>query len=233
MSSLRKVWRVCSIAAGLALSGCAGLESAKGWQNRYGPDPAMPADTVTKVTNNHALTMASFLAASQNPAKPPDWSLATQAGLNFVDDQCDAYLHELYAIDQERNRLKKGLDGAGLLTNAVLAAVPASKTTMAIVTQSFGLTSQFVDTAADSYLYGVHVTTIFSVVDKLQTEYRKQVGTMQITSEPQAYNVVRGYLRLCMPPVIQGKIDEALTAGKAKATTDKKAAPAVSLTAAE
>ena len=82
--------------------------------------------------------------------------IITLAGFNFVDEQCDAYLHELFIIDQDRDKLKAGLNSAGLVTNAILAATPASKTSMAIVAQAFGLSSQFTDTVANSYLYGAH-----------------------------------------------------------------------------
>ncbi|QRM54669.1 hypothetical protein [Sinorhizobium sp. BG8] len=202
------------------LSGCA--ESAAGWQHRYGPDPLPPPNVVVASTENQLNIMASLrrVAMADGTATTADVHyLTTLAGFNFVDEQCDVYLKELFVLDQERTRLRRGIDSAGLLTNAVLATTTASKATMAITTQAFGLTSQYVDVLANGYLYGVNAATIFGIVSKLQAAYRDQTDKdkTKINSTPAAYARIRGYLQLCMPPSIESKINEALASATAVA----------------
>ena len=212
------------IGISLGLGACAN-GAVSGWSNRYGPDPAFPSAEVSKSADNQVAVLDALKVVSHNSAGQVDPYLLTLAGFNFVDEQCDAYLHELFVIDQDRDRLKQGIDVAGLVTNAILASTPASKASMAIVAQAFGLSSQFTDTVANSYLYGAHASTILGVVSKLQAAYRDQADKdkSQISSEPAVYYRIRGYLQLCMPPTIESKINDTLsssTAVSGKAATD-------------
>ncbi len=140
------------IGISVGLGGCAN-GAVSGWSNRYGPDPAFPSAEVSKSADNQVAVLEALKVVSHNSAGQVDPYLLTLAGFNFVDEQCDAYLHELFVIDQDRDRLKQGIDVAGLVTNAILAATPASKASMAIVAQALGLSSQFTDTVANSYLF--------------------------------------------------------------------------------
>ncbi len=201
---------------GVALAGC---EAASGFGNRYGPDPALPAKVIYASVDNQIDIMAK-LAEATDCRGEQDSEEATNAchyqttivGFNFVDEQCDAYLRELFALDTERDRLKTVIAGADKLTNAVLAVAPASKATMAIVAQSFGLTSDYVNVAADSYLFKADAGIVYNVVSSLQESYRNGVARNreQIDSRPASYSAIRGYLRLCMPPTIQSKITTTL-----------------------
>lgn len=146
---------------------------------------------------------------------------AAVAGFNFVDEQCDTYLHELFVLDKERDRALTGIAAADKLTSAILGLTSASSGTMAIVAQAFGLTSQFVDSATSSYLYSSDAGTIFHVVSTMQKEYKTAVlgNPETLDSYPATYSAIRGYLQLCMPPVIESKIGGALAS--ATATTEQ------------
>ncbi len=214
------------------LTGC---EAASGFHNRYGPDPAMPAVLVSASADHQDLIMKRLKDSANCPAGSEDSRgcnyATTVVGFNFVDEQCDAYLRELFALDKERDRLKNAIGGAGLLTNAILAVSPASKVTMAIATQAFGLSSSYVDALTDSYLYKKDAGVVLTVVANLQAQYRDNVykaymdeEPFVITNVPQSYSFIRGYLRLCMPPTIESKITEAL-AGATTAPPPKGSGP--------
>jgi hypothetical protein len=225
---------VLAFVAVSSLSGCAGTEATAGWGNRYGPNPALPAEAITKSSDNQVRIMSALFEVAHDSNHHTTPYLVTLAGFNFVDEQCDAYLHELFAIEHEHEVTKKGIDQVGLLSNAVLGAVPASKTTMAIVAQAFGLASQYTDTIANSYLLGAHTSTILGIVSKLQLAYRDQAALdkAKINSEPEAYFRIRGYLQLCMPPTIESKINETLTSATAAAgeqATGKSVGPGTAL----
>lgn len=207
------------LSAAMVLSGCSGMESVKGWNNRYGPDTAISHEAVTNSVDAQMLFMAQFERAAGN--QPTAYQVAL-AGFNYVDEQCDAYLHELFALEVDLDRSRKSLDGVGLLTNAVLGAVPASKASMAIVTQAFGLSSQYIDTLSKGYLLGARASTVLSTVEKMKAVYRDQAAATkaQITSRPEVYSRIRGYLQLCMPQTIEAKMNETLASTTAVAGSD-------------
>ncbi len=208
--------RIFAFVTPVLLSACSAAEN---WEYRYGPDTTLP---ITKIQSSaeHQLDMMSVFettaGCSNGEGRPDCGYQITLAGFNFIDEQCDIYLHELFVLDKERDRLKAGLQAADKMSNAVLATVDVSKTTMAIVAQSFGLSTQLLDVATDSYLYKTNPGTILHIVDELQRAYRINTETNQgfLTSHPAVYAQIRGYLRLCLPPTIESKIENAL----AKAT---------------
>ena len=196
------------------LAGCSAIE---GWENRYGPDPTVPVEKVKLSTDRQLEIMDQLYRTTNCDTQDTECTYAiTLAGFNFVDEQCDAYLHELFVLDKGRDRWKAGLQAADKMSNAVLATVTVTKTTMAIVAQSFGLSSQWLDIATDSYLYKTNPGTILHVVAELQRSYRDSTEKNKhlLISQPAIYSQIRGYLRLCMPPTIESKIENAL----AKAT---------------
>jgi hypothetical protein len=204
------------LAAAIILSGCSGMESAKGWNNRYGPETSISPDAVTNSVDAQLMFMAQFERAAGLQPTPYQ---VTLAGFNYVDEQCDAYLHELFALEVDLDRARKSVDGLGLLTNAVLGAVPASKASMAVVTQAFGLSSQYVDTLSKGYLLGARASTVLSTVEKMKAIYRDQASATQkqINSRPEVYSRIRGYLQLCMPQTIEAKMSETLASTTAVA----------------
>lgn len=201
-----------------------------GWDYRNGPNPEMPyAKRVEPHLSNQARIMNAFLDSAVKGGAPTPgkgiWYYAAVEGFNFVDAECDQYMGELYALDHARDRFKSAVDSTGLLVNAIMATDPSSKVAMAIVTQAFGLTSKYVDTFANSYLYSGHSSTVHHVVEAMQAEYRRNVIPSNITTSPEAYHSIRGYLELCLPPIIEAKIDSALQASKATASPPKKDDP--------
>ena len=206
----------------------------EGWDYRNGPDPGLPyTERVEPHLKNQNKIMKAFLDSAVNGdgygGGKSTWYYAALEGFNFVDAECDQYLDELYALDHARDRFKSAVDSTGLLVNAIMATDPSSKVAMAIVTQAFGLTSKYVDTFANSYLYSGNSSTVKHVVDTMQDEYRRKVAPSAITSSAEAYHSIRGYLELCLPPTIEAKIDSALQASTATAGTG--AAPTIALVA--
>ncbi|MCA3625935.1 MAG: hypothetical protein IOC49_01725 [Methylobacterium sp.] len=211
-----------ALVATCMLAACSGTELQRGWAYRYGPSVNLPEDEVSVSISRQINIMEKLaIVAEANRNGPTDYYLVTLAGFNFVDEQCDAFLRELYAIEVERNRAKRGLDGAGLLTGAILQASPASKATMEIVAQAFGFAGLMADTYANSYLMNARPSTILGVVSKLQRAYQDQtaIDKEKITSRPAAYAQIRGYLQLCMPVTIESHINERVVSSSAVSGT--------------
>lgn len=207
----------------------AACSAAEGWEHRYGPDPSLPVEKVRLSTAHQTEIMDQFYSTANCDAQDIECAYAiTLAGFNFIDEQCDAYLHELFVLDKGRDRWKAGLQAADKMSNAVLATVSVSKTTMAIVAQSFGLSSQLLDVATDSYLHKTNPGTILHIVSELQRTYRDSTekNKQLLVSQPAIYSQIRGYLRLCMPPTIESKIENALAKATGVSGQEAVAAPA-------
>lgn len=235
--------RISNLALFLILTSACTPHAIEGWDYRNGPNPGMPyKDRVKPHLKNENEIMNAFRESAVNGGGygggKSAWYYAAVEGFNFIDAECDQYLDELYALDHGRDRFKSAVDSTGLLVNAIMATDPSSKVAMAIVTQAFGLASKYVDTFANSYLYSGHSSTVKHVVDTMQDEYRRKVDPSAVTSSPEAYHSIRGYLELCLPPTIEAKIDSALQASTATAEPNKNepnetagAAPLISLRA--
>ena len=190
------------------------------WQHRYGPSPAMSQTEALASASSQKAIVSAFLSVNGDQT---DYFGATLAGYNFVDEQCDTYMRALFVLDKDRELTKSGIDAIGQVTNAIIGVIPASKLTMGVVTQAFGLGGQFADDMFKGYLYGSSPGTISHVVDTLRAKYRSDTANAKSAINaggvPTSYAYIRGYLRLCLPSTISASIDNALSGTKA-ATED-------------
>ena len=105
----------------IGLSGCAdyGL--------RRGPSAVLDATSIeTAASNQIAIVNALALDAGFESGTPVDYYRVTEAGFNYVDDQCRAYFDEMYFIDRARSQTKSGLAAASATTVAILGLANAS-----------------------------------------------------------------------------------------------------------
>ncbi len=196
------------------------------WNGRYGPSPTISESAAKQSANAQKEIVASFLKVTDtNKDAHPDYFAATLAGYNFVDEQCDAYLQALYVLDRERDSAKTSIDAVGQVTSAILGFIPASKLTMSIVTQAFGLGGQFTDDLFKGYLYGKSPGMISHVVDITRNKYRDETSAakedIQNGGVPLAYAHIRGYLKLCLPSTISASIETAISGADATADNSK------------
>lgn len=198
------------------LAGCSGIESIAGWNLRNGPKPEISPDAIGASLITQATIMAKLEEATTVPGQAPNYYQVTLAGMNFIDEQCDAYLRELYLLDHARDRLKGALTATGSATHIIMGLASASSVSMGVVAAAFNLSSQLLDNQANSYLYGVSSTVVFSVVGKTQAKYRESLKALsaQAHSRPEAYAQIRGYLQLCMPPTIEAQVSSLLQSAK-------------------
>src|ERR1700730_15736131 len=85
------------------LSGCI-LEGASGVR---GPAPIMDAGQVEAASANTYRILSALAAdANQDLKTPASWYSVTEAGFNFVDDQCTAYFDQLFFLNRQREAAK-------------------------------------------------------------------------------------------------------------------------------
>jgi hypothetical protein len=152
-----------------------------------------------------------------DPYSPKTWWLFVQAGMNDIDQRCDAYLTWLDNVRRSRVPILNQIAQTGAITGDVLAAAGVHSVPIAIVGSAFGLASDTFTNVNSRLLTEVNHSTVQAVVLSKQKEYRDQLqGTtdnkpVAIVSKPTAMYALRSYLRLCMPMTIETEINNTVS----------------------
>ena len=128
------------------------------------------------------------------------WTLFVQSGFNDIDRRCDGYLAW---IEEVRNREAFGNSQINAIETLVrglkVATGVASVESLAIIGEAFGY-SQSLFTDYHRFLYnGLESSTIKAIVSERRLAYRISLRDVQIQYKPDAVNILRSYLRICMP----------------------------------
>ena len=152
------------------------------------------------------------LADSVDCNAPGGWSSFVQAGMNDIDNRCDAYL---VWLDQQKRNQKPILDeisAVGTTTGAILDKTDAGAKAIFIVAQAFGIAvSTFTNVNAGLLLEMDH-STVQAVVLGRQADFRNDILGKPVSDRPTAIYVLRSYLRICMPMTIATDINTTISA---------------------
>jgi hypothetical protein len=192
----------------LSLAGCAEFDQRKG------PAPIIDGIAVqTASSNKYWILNALAIDANVHDGNPDYYYLVTEAGFNYVDDQCRSYFDSLFFLERRRDELKSGLAASAATTAAILGVTHASTPSLAIVAAAFGLASSATDIVAGTYLYRLPPATTQGFVEKLQLAYRAEAAKNRvlINSPTSAYYQIQRYLDLCLPPTIEAEITKQIS----------------------
>src|SRR5262249_3935432 len=128
----RVVGTSCSSGTGVAIAGVAlclafSLGGCADWDKRRGIDPSIsPAALKLSPSNQMRILAALANDASISLGAPGSWYEVSQAGFNFVDDECRAYFNAIFFLNRDKDQLKSGLSAVGATTAAILGVTGAS-----------------------------------------------------------------------------------------------------------
>ncbi|MCP3413595.1 hypothetical protein NLM16_05725 [Bradyrhizobium brasilense] len=196
----------------LLLSGCLNDE-----RNR-GLNPIIQPTSVEVAAQNQTRILTALSIDYGIPqTNSTYWYDVSLAGFNYVDDQCRLYFNDLFFLDRERQQIKAGLTATGATAAAIMGVTGASATSLAIVSQAFGLGNISTDLVAGTYLYQTPPSAALTFVRELQLAYRDGIANRRalVTTPSAAYHVIQDYLALCLPPAIEAKIAEHIANAKA------------------
>ena len=194
------------------LTGCSTFDLRKG------PGPVLDGTAVKAASDNKLLLLHSLAAdAGYGESRAPDWYAVSEAGFNYVDDQCRTYFDNLFFLDRGREQFKSGLNAASQTTAAILNATGATGLTLNVVAQAFGFATHAIDIATGTYLYRLPPATTQGFVEKLQLAFRDGAAAnrARINSPTTAYYVIQRYLSLCLPPTIEAEITRQISSTSA------------------
>ncbi len=139
------------------------------------------------------------------------WTVIVQAGMNDIDQRCDAYLTWLDDRSRSQAPILKELSDLSVATQAIMATTPAGAGAITIVGVAFGLASSSFTNFNSRLLYEVNHSTIQSIVFANDNRFRQELKGKVINNRPAAIYALRSYLRLCMPFTIETQINNAVT----------------------
>jgi hypothetical protein len=141
-----------------------------------------------------------------------NWTAFTVAGMNDIDQRCDAYLDWLDAQRRDRTPVLAQIAAMGAATSGIMGAAGAGAQAIAIVATAFGLAGQSYANWNSRLLLDVDHSTVQAVVYGNQVQYRKDNGGLisTVPDRPSAIYLLRNYLRLCMPITIETNINNSV-----------------------
>jgi hypothetical protein len=140
-----------------------------------------------------------------------DWTTFTVAGMNDIDQRCDAYLDWLDAQRRDRTPVLAQIAAMGAATAGIMGVAGAGTEAIAIAATAFGLAGQSYANWNSRLLLDVDHSTVQAVVYSRQQQYRQSIYTISVPNRASAIYLLRQYLRLCMPITIETEINTTAT----------------------
>ncbi|MGZ2487167.1 hypothetical protein ACVITL_005752 [Rhizobium pisi] len=199
------------ILLGISLCGCDAIHAA-----RTGVSSRINTADIERSGDDQSALVKALKGDSLNAGSTGDLYSATQFGFNYVDDQCRVYFNDLFAAEKDLQATRSTLSAAGQTTSAILGITGASKITLAIVAQAFGLGTNLTDVAASSFLFHLPAAPTKDFVRRMQIAYRQGVAERRSNlTAPDVYYHIQSYLDLCLPSTIEGNITKYLGSAEA------------------
>ncbi|MGO8038974.1 hypothetical protein [Rhizobium leguminosarum] len=141
-----------------------------------------------------------------------EWNAFVQMGIADIDQRCDRYLQWLDAAKRRREPVTNQLAATGRLTNQILALTGSTVGVLNAVSIAFGYASDTYLNIQSSLLIELDHSTVQSVVYGVQTRLKDEIASRSVASKPEAIQVLRTYLRSCMPFTIATEVNTQLSA---------------------
>jgi hypothetical protein len=200
-------------AIALASGGCATYTN--GTMVRDGPGAEFSAAELNAYRKNQDAVLVELLELSQVKVtaagvSTPDWNAVIEAGMDYADGKCEAYMHALFRLNRDRKTTTSQIGLLGTATAGILAAVEAAAKDVAIAAIAFGLASSTVDNLSSNLLYDLDPSSVRSLVKVLQSKYRQGMPAAGYSTRPAAMTAIRGYTALCLPANIESEVNLAV-----------------------
>lgn len=134
------------------------------------------------------------------------WTLLVQAGLNDIDQRCDAYLTWLDYKKRVSSSVLQQIQDTATATSLILDATSVSAKGIAIVGAAFGIAAHTFTNFNSRLLLEVDQSTVQTVVLTRQQQFRQDLPKV-VDNRAAAVYALRSYLRLCMPMTIETQIN--------------------------
>jgi hypothetical protein len=115
-----------------------------------------------------------------------DWTAFTEAGMNDIDQRCDAYLEWLDAQRRDRTPVLSQIAAFGGSAAAIMGVAGAGTQALSIVATAFGLAGTTYANWNSRLLLDVDHSTVQTIVYTRQQDYRKANTGVIVPDRPAA-----------------------------------------------
>ncbi len=191
------------------LCGCATYPNAS--QVKHGPGLEFKAEELNtfRVNQDAVLRELTAMAGLAQTAGDAHWNQVIDAGMDFADSKCEAYMHALFRLNRDKKTVNAQIGLVGAATAGLMAAAKSAANEVAAVAVLFGLASSTVDNLSSNLLYDLDPSSVRTLVKTLQSRYRSSLQT-GYGSRPAALRVIRAYAMLCVPANIEAEVNLAV-----------------------
>lgn len=142
-----------------------------------------------------------------NELSPRQWTVLVRAGFNDVDRRCDSYLAWLNSKRRSNTAISTQLNQLGTATAAIMSIAGASRDPISLAAVAFGLAADTFNNFYSRLLLEVESSTVELIVSKNRQEFRKDLNNTMVHFRPDALHILRSYLLICTPHVIENNIN--------------------------
>lgn len=191
------------------LAGCATYRNSS--QVESGPGLEFKAAELEQFRRNQDDALAQLGELAGVGAKPSaaQWDAVIDAGMDYADSRCEAYMHALFRLDRDKKTVNTQIGLLGTAAAGLMAAAESAAKEVAAAAVLFGLAGSTVENLASSVLYSLDPSSVRTLVKSLQSTYRANRGS-GYQSRPAAMRVIRGYAMLCVPANIEAEVNLAI-----------------------
>lgn len=203
-----------AVAFTTALSGCAAMKSSTPDVGHLKDGPGLEFDSAALGTfrkNQDAVLVQLYAMAgvASPPAAANDWERVINAGMDYADSRCEAYMHALFRLNRNKKTTTSQIGLLGTAAAGLMAAAESAAKEVAAVAVLFGLAGASVDNFGGNVLYDLDPSSVRTLVKSLQSRYRSSL-LPGYDSRPAALRVIRAYAMLCVPANIEAEVNLAV-----------------------
>jgi hypothetical protein len=145
------------------------------------------------------------------------WKQVTNAGVIYIGQQCEDYLHALWELNRARQATNTEITTIGTLVTAILGAAQASAPAIAITASSFGFASATSENFYSSLLYQLDQSSVDALVHNSQLTVKGSISSSEQASTAaspawgrnETVSALTQYLNVCLPQTIEAGVNAA------------------------
>ncbi|HZR85963.1 MAG TPA: hypothetical protein VFB02_04120 [Bradyrhizobium sp.] len=153
---------------------------------------------------------AGFLGADglcQPAGLNQNWGMIVEAGMNDIDERCDAYLSWLDDKRRSQEPILSEINALQTASQSIMRVSGVGADPITMVGLAFGLASNTFTNIRSRLLLEANHSTVQSIVLGRQKDYREGLMKQSIVTRAEAVYALRSYLRICMPMTIEMQIN--------------------------
>lgn len=201
--------RAAALLLAAALSGCATYRH--GARVDEGPGLEFKAKEIEEfqANQNEVLGRLQAMAGLAGEPQGADWDRVIEAGMDFADSKCEAYMHALFRLNRDKKTVNAQISLFSTAAAGLMGMAESAAKEVAAVGVLFGLANSTVDNLASNMLYELEPSSVRTLVKTLQMGFRERLQP-GYSSRPAALRVIRAYAMLCVPANIEAEVNLAV-----------------------